>query len=105
MMVYRVLLQDEQGVSIPGEVQFYNDAGDMLGSAGVHIGGSDIYPDEVPDRTVHYRFVSPGYGYYGSSTFYDSNIVTLVKETPVLKYFLLGSLGAAIVYGLSRLLK
>lgn len=105
MMVHRVLLQDEQQQSIAGEVQFYNDAGDLLGAAGVSIGGSDIYPDEIPDGTTHYRFVAPGYGYYGSSTFYDSNVVTLIKETPVLKYFFLGGLALAAYYALSRLLK
>jgi len=105
MMVFRVLLQNEQGESIAGEVQYYDVNGGMLGASGVSIGGSDIYPDEIPAGTVHYKFIAQGYGYYGSDTLYDSNVVTLIKETPVLKYFLLGSAGLAVFYGLSRLFK
>lgn len=105
MMVFRVLLQNEQGESIAGQVEYSNNNGDLLGASGVPIGGSDIYPDEIPAGTTHYRFVSQGYGYYGSATLYDNNVITLIKETPVLKYFLLGGLGLAVFYGLSRLLK
>lgn len=105
MMVFRVQLQNEQGESIAGEVQYFDGTSQLLGASGVSIGGSDIYPDEIPAGTVHYRFIAQGYGYYGSATLYDNNVVTLIKETPVLKYFLLGSLGLALFYGLSRLFK
>lgn len=105
MMVYRVVIKNEQGESIAGEVEYSDSTGQYLGASGISIGGSDVYGDEIPDGTTHYRFTSPGYGYYGSSTLYDSNVVTLVRDTPVAKYFFMGGLALAVFYGLSRLFK
>lgn len=105
MMVYRILLQNENRESIAGEIELYSSTGDVLGVVIIPIGGADVYPEDIPDGTTYYKFLSAGYGYYGTSVLYDSNTITLIKETSVLKYFLLGSLGAAVIYGLSRWLK
>jgi hypothetical protein len=105
MITYSVVLRSEEGEGLDGYVKFYNAAGEELGEAHIGVNGFDIYDSDIPVGTVSYRFVAPGYSWYGTSTLYDANTITLVKEVPIIKYLVLGGAGVVAGYLLIKFLK
>lgn len=104
-MSYRILFLNEDGDSLQGELVFLNAQGVELGATGIHVGGSDISDTDIPVGTVLYHAVVPGYRSLTSENVYETSTFTLVKETPVVKYMVLGGLAVGAAVLLSRYIK
>jgi hypothetical protein len=105
MTVYKVVLLNENGESIDGELVYLDVHGIQLGSAAVYAGGSDIYDSQIPDGTVLYHAEVPGYKPLTIEKLFETTTFQLAKETPVVKYVLLGGLAVGAIVLLSRFIK
>ncbi len=102
MTQYSIILQDEAGEPLEGEIEFIS-GGVPVGGAGLHKGGTTITTDNIPEGTDKFKFTSPGYGWFSISNLYDTNTITLVKEVEPTKFLLIGGALVGGIWLLSRL--
>lgn len=104
MSQFFVVLQNEAGEQLDGQVEFFA-SGAPVGAAGIHKGGTNITSDTIPEGTNKYKFTSPGYSWFSTSNLYDANTITLVKEVEPAKYVLIGGALVGGLWVLSRFIR
>lgn len=105
MIVYHVVFLSETNEQLAGELVFLDGHGAQLGAAAIHAGGSEVFSTDVPDGTVLYHADVPGYKPLTTDEMFETTTFTLARETPVLKYVVLGGLAVGAVVLLSRFIK
>lgn len=103
-MKYNIDLRGEKGEVLDGYVEMYDASGTALGQVAIH-GQGYLIDSDIPEGVTHYRFFAPGYHWYGTSQLFDTNTITLIEETPILKYVLIGAAGVGAFLLLKRFLK
>lgn len=79
-MPYNVLIKNDQGQPIGGTVYYYDATGTEIGQTVVPVSGIDLDASMV-EGADHFKIVSSGYGFYGTSYIYaDGNVFTLYKQ-------------------------
>jgi len=105
MMTYNIVFLSEENEPLTGELAFLDGHGAQLGAAAIHAGGSEVFSTDIPDGTILYHADVPGYKPLTTEQLFETTTFTLARETPVLKYVVLGGLAVGAVVILSRFIK
>lgn len=99
---YFVTLLGEDDQPIDGEVE-YLIGGAPYGGAAIHKGGTALLFTDIPEGTDKFKFTAPGYSWFSVNRLYDTNTITLVRETNQTKLILIGGALIGGIWLLSRL--
>lgn len=100
-MPYKLTIRNEQGQPIASTIFLYDDTGREIGEVVTRDGEITLLDEDI-EGVASFRFTSPGYGWYGTSTLYSETVITLVKErSPVIPLVL----GGVLVFFAIKLLK
>lgn len=101
-MPYSVVIKNEQGEPIGGTIYYFDANGTEIGQTVVPPAGVDL-DVEMVESASRYRVVSPGYGWYGTATIYDSNVFTLVKKPDTLLSYTIGAVAGFLIAKIIKL--
>lgn len=105
MNMYTIELRGEGGEPLAGQLSFLNANGTGLGVFNIPSGGIDMPGSAIPEGTVLYHASAPGYRAYTTQDLYAETTFALTKETPVVKYVILGGVAVGAMVLLSRFIK
>lgn len=101
-MNYYIEIKNFEGVPLDGTLFLYKQD-NQIGAWGVPVGGTTFTDDDIAGAD-HFRITADGYGWYGTSNLYDTNVFTLDKLQKERTALWL-ALGAAGGFALFKLLK